>query len=179
MRWVNLTTRPADSELCCYHPLHCRRAYCSYADALFPPVWMTLTALLASSRLLSFWQLVLVGLFSFWGGMYVMAVRWAGVPTKQLSLSRVAPMLVVSLEVTCFGELNVHARLFTSGLLTLHAHARLIHHLGFTVYTAASWCFSLFNLMAVSCLQVPLYSTYFQQCGWAIQRSACCCYCVV
>lgn len=39
-----------------------------------------------------------------------MAVRWAGVPTKQLSLSRVTPMLVVSLEIVCFGELAVSDR---------------------------------------------------------------------
>jgi hypothetical protein len=60
-------------------------------------------ALLASSRLVPLWQLLLLGLASFWGGMYVMAVKWAGVPTGQLSLSRVAPMMVLSLELLCTG----------------------------------------------------------------------------
>jgi hypothetical protein len=60
-------------------------------------------ALLASSRLVPLWQLLLLGLASFWGGMYVMAVKWAGVPLGQLSLSRVAPMMVLSLELLCTG----------------------------------------------------------------------------
>eukprot|EP00878_Enallax_costatus_P038301 GHUV01043496.1.p2 GENE.GHUV01043496.1~~GHUV01043496.1.p2 ORF type:complete len:111 (+),score=13.24 GHUV01043496.1:223-555(+) len=84
--------------------MSCRRAYCSYADAFFPPVWLGLIGILASSHLLAFWQVLLVGMCTFWPGMYVMAVRWAGVPTKQLSLSRVAPMMVVSLEVICVGK---------------------------------------------------------------------------
>eukprot|EP00878_Enallax_costatus_P015701 GHUV01016450.1.p1 GENE.GHUV01016450.1~~GHUV01016450.1.p1 ORF type:complete len:672 (+),score=200.05 GHUV01016450.1:267-2018(+) len=85
-----------------------RRAYCSYADAFFPPVWLGLIGILASSHLLAFWQVLLVGMCTFWPGMYVMAVRWAGVPTKQLSLSRVAPMMVVSLEVICVGVYVLH-----------------------------------------------------------------------
>jgi hypothetical protein len=64
-------------------------------------------ALLASSRLVPLWQLLLLGLGSFWGGMYVMAVKWAGVPTGQLSLSRVAPMMVLSLELLCTGGLSL------------------------------------------------------------------------
>ncbi|WIA14229.1 hypothetical protein OEZ85_002767 [Tetradesmus obliquus] len=85
-----------------------RRAYCSYADALFPPLWLALLCLLASSRLLPLWQLLLLGLASFWGGLYVMAVKWAGVPTGQLSLSRVSPMMVLSLEVLCTGAFMCH-----------------------------------------------------------------------
>lgn len=36
--------------------LPCRRAYCSYADALFPPLWMGLVATLATLQLLPLWQ---------------------------------------------------------------------------------------------------------------------------
>jgi hypothetical protein len=80
-----------------------RRAYCSYADALFPPLWLGLLSAAASLRLLPLWQLLLLGAASFWGGLYVMAVRWAGVPPAQLGLSRVTPMLVVCLEALATG----------------------------------------------------------------------------
>lgn len=85
--------------------LSCRRAYCSYADAIFPPLWLSLICVLVSSRIMPLWQLLLLGGASFWGGLYVMAVKWAGVPTRRLSLSRAVPMFVVSLELLCTGEL--------------------------------------------------------------------------
>ncbi|KAF6254067.1 DHHC palmitoyltransferase-domain-containing protein [Scenedesmus sp. NREL 46B-D3] len=72
-----------------------RRAYCGYGDALFPPLWLALMGLLAGSRLLL-------------GGLYLMAVRWAGVPTSQLALSRVAPVMVLCLEVLCTGCFLTH-----------------------------------------------------------------------
>lgn len=48
----------AYNALLCLHAvlLPCRRAYCSYADALFPPLWMGLVATLATLQLLPLWQ---------------------------------------------------------------------------------------------------------------------------
>eukprot|EP00775_Hariotina_reticulata_P008922 gene8922-9099_t len=85
-----------------------RRAYCTHADALFPPVWLGLMAAAVHSQALPLWQLLLLGAMSFWVGLYVMAVRWAGVPSKRLSMSRVAPALVVCLELVCGGAFLSH-----------------------------------------------------------------------
>lgn len=90
--------------LLCICLLWGRRAYCGHADALFPPVWLALMAAAVHSQALPLWQLLLLGAVSFWVGLYVMAVRWAGVPSKRLSMSRVAPALVVCLELLCGGE---------------------------------------------------------------------------
>eukprot|EP00879_Flechtneria_rotunda_P017616 GHRR01018466.1.p1 GENE.GHRR01018466.1~~GHRR01018466.1.p1 ORF type:complete len:823 (+),score=365.91 GHRR01018466.1:199-2667(+) len=96
--------RPSDGEEYAgdYLELY-RRAYCSYADAIFPPMWLALMVLLTTSSMLPLWQLLLLGPGSFWLGLYLMAVKWAGVPSSRLSLSRVAPMTVVSLELLCTG----------------------------------------------------------------------------
>lgn len=102
---------------CCPTP---RRAYCSYADALFPPLWMGLIACLAALQLLPLWQLCLLAVGTFWGGLWLMAIKWAGVPPKQLGLSRVTPMLTVCLELMCTGAWvggwRVEGRLLMDGL---------------------------------------------------------------
>jgi hypothetical protein len=49
-------------------------------------------------------QVVVVGLLSFWGGLWLMAIKWAGVPPRHLGLSRVTPTLTVCLELVCVGE---------------------------------------------------------------------------
>lgn len=89
----------------------CRRAYCSYADALFPPLWMGLLGTLAALQLMALWQICLLGLVTFWGGLWLMAIKWAGVPASQLGLSRVTPMLTVCLELTCTGGRMLHGGL--------------------------------------------------------------------
>jgi hypothetical protein len=88
-------------------------------------------ALLASSRLVPLWQLLLLGLGSFWGGMYVMAVKWAGVPTGQLSLSRVAPMMVLSLELLCTGGC-------TFAVILLHCYVMTLDVSLCCIWTAAA-----------------------------------------
>jgi hypothetical protein len=60
--------------------------------------------LACSLRLLPLWALLLTGLLSFWAGLYVLAIRLAGVAPAQLGLSRVSPVLTVCLEVLCTGE---------------------------------------------------------------------------
>lgn len=60
-------------------------------------------AALAGAQLLPLWALLLAGAGSFWGGLYLMAVRWAGVPPARLGLSRATPSFVVCLELLCTG----------------------------------------------------------------------------
>lgn len=64
---------------------------------------MALMAVLVTLQLLPLWQLCLVGLASFWGGLWLMAIKWAGVPPAHLGLSRVTPVFTVCLEVVCTG----------------------------------------------------------------------------
>lgn len=99
--WPSLPPQHASGRLPC--AVSCRRAYCSYADALFPPLWMGLLGTLAALQLLPLWQICLLGLLTFWGGLWLMAIKWAGVPASQLGLSRVTPMLTVCLELVCTG----------------------------------------------------------------------------
>ncbi len=86
--------RPSSDEQ--YLELY-RRAYCTSADALFPPVWFSIMASLAG--VLSFWALLVAAVIIFMSGVYVMAVRWAGVPSKQLGISKVMPSFLICLEV--------------------------------------------------------------------------------
>lgn len=64
---------------------------------------MGLIATLATLQLLPLWQLCLLGVATFWGGMWLMAIKWAGVAPAHLGLSRVTPMLTVCLELMCTG----------------------------------------------------------------------------
>jgi hypothetical protein len=64
---------------------------------------MALLGTLATLQLMPLWQICLLGLVTFWGGMWLMAIKWAGVPAAQLGLSRVTPVLTVCLELTCTG----------------------------------------------------------------------------
>lgn len=50
-----------------------------------------------------FSQVLVVGLLSFWGGLWLMAIKWAGVAPAHLGLSRVTPTLTVCLELMCLG----------------------------------------------------------------------------
>jgi hypothetical protein len=65
---------------------------------------MGLLATLATLQLLPLWQLCLLGIVTFWCGLWLMAIKWAGVAPAHLGLSRVTPMLTVCLEVMCTGE---------------------------------------------------------------------------
>lgn len=79
---------------------------------------MGLVACLATLQLLPLWQLCLLAVATFWGGLWLMAIKWAGVPPRQLGLSRVSPMMTVCLELMCTGAwVEGGGEVVVSGLL--------------------------------------------------------------
>lgn len=83
-----------------------RRAYCSHADALFAPVWVTGVAAVAASGLLPFWLLLIGAVASFCAGVVLFAVRCAGVAPRALATSRLLPTVIGSLEL-CFAAVSL------------------------------------------------------------------------
>ncbi|GAX83078.1 hypothetical protein CEUSTIGMA_g10504.t1 [Chlamydomonas eustigma] len=76
-----------------------RRAYCTFGDALWPPIWLSLSAVLLELTSISLWILIPVLIVTFLGGVYVFAVLLAGVLPKHLPLSRTMPSFIASLEL--------------------------------------------------------------------------------
>mmetsp|Transcript_23010 Transcript_23010/g.50507 ORF Transcript_23010/g.50507 Transcript_23010/m.50507 type:complete len:815 (+) Transcript_23010:66-2510(+) len=90
--------RPQDEEADDCRELY-RRAYCTYADAMFPPLWVALAIGGIWTRALPFWALVPLLIVSFFGGVYIFGVILAGIPSSRLPLSRIIPSFILTLEL--------------------------------------------------------------------------------